>query len=83
MTTTPRFSWPALAALVLQATLSFAQAPSGDAATPAPAPAAPQAVAPVAPPPAGPLKAFREVVRDAKEFPGFFKLWKKDDKVWI
>ena len=48
-----------------------------------PAPSA----APVAPA-AGPASAaapkpFKDVVKDAKEQPGFFKLYQKDDKVWL
>jgi hypothetical protein len=33
--------------------------------------------------PATPLKPFAEVIKDAKEEPGFFTTWRKDDKVWI
>ncbi len=32
---------------------------------------------------AGQPKPFADVVKDAKEIPGLFKLWQKDDKVWI
>jgi len=83
MIMTRLFHWLAIAALVLGASLSFAQAPAGEAATPGPAPAAPPSTPVAAPPLAGQPKAFREIVRDAKEIPGFFTLWKKDDKVWI
>ncbi len=31
---------------------------------------------------AGP-KPFAEVIKDAKEIPGLFRLWQKDEKVWI
>jgi hypothetical protein len=36
-------------------------------------------------PPATPpvLRSFAEVSRDAKEMPGLFRLWQKDDKVWL
>jgi hypothetical protein len=34
-------------------------------------------------PPASLLRTFAEVSRDAKELPGLFRLWQKDDKVWI
>jgi hypothetical protein len=38
---------------------------------------------PAAVPAPGALRAFAEVVRDAKPLPGLFPLWRKDDKVWI
>jgi hypothetical protein len=44
---------------------------------------APGAGATAAAPPAGQPKPFAEVVKDAKEIPGLFRLWQKDDKVWI
>ena len=53
----------------------------------APAPAA--AAAPIPPgsppvlPPVPQPKAFAEVIKGAKELPGFFKLYEKDEKVWI
>ena len=54
---------------------------------PAPAPSAAPAVAPiqpaVAPATPGQPRPFKDVVKDAKEMPGFFTLWQKDDKVWI
>jgi hypothetical protein len=28
-------------------------------------------------------KPFAEVIKDAKETPGFFRIWQKDEKVWI
>ncbi len=36
-------------------------------------------------PPAAPptLRSFADVSRDAKELPGLFRLWQKDDKVWL
>ncbi|MEO8345692.1 MAG: zinc-dependent metalloprotease [Betaproteobacteria bacterium] len=37
--------------------------------------------APPATPPA--LRSFADVSRDAKEMPGLFRLWQKDDKVWL
>ena len=42
--------------------------------------AAPQAAAPAQ---AGQPRPFAEVTKDAKEMPGLFRLWQKDDKVWI
>ena len=30
-----------------------------------------------------PPKPFAEIIKDAKEEPGFFTTWRKDDKVWI
>lgn len=38
---------------------------------------------PVARAEAGALKPFAEVVRGATEVPGYFPLWRKDDKLWI
>ncbi len=43
-------------------------------------PAAAGAAAPGAPPPP---KLFADVIKDAKEEAGFFRTWRKDDKVWI
>ena len=40
----------------------------------------PAAAAAGAPPPP---KPFAEIIKDAKEEPGFFTTWRKDDKVWI
>jgi hypothetical protein len=62
-------------------------------ATPAVAPSA-QAIAsaqrlagapgstPAAPPPST-LRSFADVSRDAKELPGLFHMWQRDDKVWL
>ncbi len=47
--------------------------------TPSAAPAATGA----APAQAGQPRPFAEVVRDAKESPGLFRLWQKDDKIWL
>jgi hypothetical protein len=73
-----------LTALALAlASLSLAAADT-PAAKPQAAPAAAPAAAPGAPPAApGALKAFAEVIKDAKESPGLFGVWQKDDKVWI
>ncbi|MEO7761142.1 MAG: zinc-dependent metalloprotease, partial [Casimicrobiaceae bacterium] len=50
-------------------------------------PAGPAANAPgTTPPPAGPpspTKPFADVIKDAKVFPGYFTLYRKDEKVWI
>lgn len=35
------------------------------------------------PPPPSSLRPFAEVSRDAKELPGLFRLWQKDEKVWL
>ena len=51
---------------------AVAAAARGSAAATAPTPGTP-------PPP----KPFAEVIKDAKEEPGFFTTWRKDDKVWI
>lgn len=69
-------------AAALFASAAHAQAPAAPAATPGSAPAA------ATPPAGGPGAAaqprpFKDVVKDAKETPGFFTLWQKDEKVWI
>lgn len=72
-----------LAASVLLALAGnvFAQAP---ASAPAAANGATPATVPVPPPPApGAPRPFKEVIKDAKEIPGFFTLYQKDEKVWI
>jgi hypothetical protein len=82
------------AALVSAIALAFASAGGSRAedAPPAPngappAPAAPQGVppagAPAATPPAAQPKPFAEVIKGAKELPGYFKLYEKEDKVWM
>jgi hypothetical protein len=68
------------------------------AQNPAPVPTQPAPAAPLTPPPsattpgapasapaqpASAVKPFKEVVKDAKELPGFFTLYQKDDKAWI
>ena len=53
--------------------LAYAQAPAAAPAAPAAA-ARPDAAAP---------KPFAEIIKDAKQFPGYFTLYQKDDKVWI
>ena len=56
---------------------SIAAAPAaGSGARPA---AAPTAASGTPPPP----RPFADVIKDAKEQPGLFPLWSKDDKVWI
>ena len=70
----------ALAALPL---CLVAQTPPADkaAAPGAKAPAAATA-APATPAPNA-LKPFAEIIKEAKEIPGLFPLWQKDDKVWL
>ncbi|MEO8186312.1 MAG: zinc-dependent metalloprotease, partial [Burkholderiaceae bacterium] len=55
------------------------------AATPTPpgAPSTPAAVSPPAPPVAGAPRPFAEVIKDAKQVPGFLPIWQKDDRTWI
>jgi hypothetical protein len=62
----------------------LALAASVSAQTPPAAPAA-AASAPAARPPADPTapKPFAEVIKGAKEQPGLFPIWRKDEKVWI
>ena len=68
----------ATAALLAVAAVAHAQTP------PAPAGAA-SAPAAAARPPADPAapKPFAEVIKGAKEQPGLFPIWRKDEKVWI
>jgi hypothetical protein len=58
-------------------------APNGAASAPAGAASAPGA--PGARPPADPTapKPFAEVIKGAKEQPGLFPIWRKDEKTWI
>ncbi|MBA3252690.1 MAG: DUF5117 domain-containing protein, partial [Burkholderiaceae bacterium] len=60
--------------------------------TPVPAPApgarptagAPAATPPAAAPPApGAPRPFADVIKDAKQVPGFLPIWQKDDRTWI
>ena len=39
--------------------------------------------APAAAPTPALLRSFADVSRDAREIPGLFRLWQKDDKVWV
>jgi hypothetical protein len=81
-----------VAALVLG--VSFAAFAQG----PAPAPSQPAAAAPLTPPPSATtpgapasapaqapsaVRPFKDVIKDAKETPGFFTLYEKDEKAWI
>ncbi|MCE4553012.1 zinc-dependent metalloprotease [Roseateles cellulosilyticus] len=71
----------ALAAIAsTQAQAQNPPAPSGAASAPASA-----ASAPAARPPADPSapKPFADVIKGAKEQPGLFPIWRKDEKVWI
>jgi hypothetical protein len=65
------------AALCLPAAV-LAQAPVPNGAAPAAG-----APAPAAAPAAGQPRPFKDVAKDAKEIPGLFTLWQKDEKVWI
>lgn len=69
----------ASAALLALAALAQAQTP---AAAPANAASAPAAAARPAADPTAP-KPFADVIKGAKEQPGLFPIWRKDDKVWI
>jgi hypothetical protein len=81
-----------VAALALGASLAaFAQGPGPGPSQPAPgAPLTPppSATTPGAPasapaPAASSVRSFKDVVKDAKETPGFFTLYQKDEKAWI
>jgi Met-zincin/Domain of unknown function (DUF5117) len=77
-----RISHPLIAAGV-----ALAVAGSAFAQTPAPAPAGangPPAAVPVPPAPIpGAPRPFRDIVKDAKEIPGFFTMYQKDERVWL
>ena len=78
----------AQAAATAAAQASAAPAPASAAPGAAPAPSAPTvaaaaAAATAAAAAAQSSKPFAEVIKDAKELPGMFPLWTKDDKVWI
>ncbi len=64
---------------VLTVATAYAQAPAA-APSGAPAGAAPAAGAP---PVASAAKPFKDVIKDAKEIPGLFTLYQKDEKVWL
>jgi hypothetical protein len=57
------------------------------AAAQAPTTAPPAAGAPAgAPAPAAPAaqpRPFKDIIKDAKEMPGFFTVWQKDERVWL
>jgi hypothetical protein len=53
-------------------------APAKPAATPEATAGTPPAAAPAAQP-----RPFADVIKDAKETPGLFHVWQKDEKVWI
>lgn len=66
--------------LLLPPQLALAQAPDPNDPAPATPPAAAAASAPAA---AAAPKPFKEVVKEAREIPGFFTLYQKDEKVWL
>ena len=82
MTRMPR---TALASAALLALVAVAQAQTPPVPAPNGAASAPTGAAPAARPPADPTapKPFAEVIRGAKEQPGLFPIWRKDDKTWI
>jgi len=76
----------AAATVAAQASAAPAPAPAAPGAAPAastPTVAAAAAAAQAAAAAAQSSKPFAEVIKDAKEHPGLFPLWTKDDKVWI
>jgi len=85
MTRMPRTAL-ASAALLALAVAAQAQtptpvpAPNGAASAPAGAASAPAARPPVDP---SAPKPFADVIKGAKEQPGLFPIWRKDEKVWI
>jgi Met-zincin/Domain of unknown function (DUF5117)/Domain of unknown function (DUF5118) len=74
----------ATAALIALATAQT-QAQTPPAAAPSGAASAPAGAAPAQRPPADPSapKPFAEIIRGAKEQPGLFPIWRKDEKTWI
>ena len=70
---------PAAAASAPTVVVVAVPQPAGSA--PRPPGAAPVPVVPVVP--AGPLRPFAEVIKDAKRIDGLLTLWQKDDKVWL
>lgn len=72
-----------LASAVSAGLAGCANVPAAAASAPAGAStdAAPGAAA--APPAAGQPRPFAEIIKDAKETPGLFQVWQKDEKVWI
>jgi hypothetical protein len=52
-------------------------------AGPAAAASVPAAMVPAPRPEPSPLRAFAEIVKDAKEQPGYLGVWRKDDRVWL
>src|SRR5207245_5829988 len=71
----------ATAATDATAAASPAAAPGSAVRPPAPAVAAAAAAAAAAM--AQSAKPFADVVKDAHETPGLFRVWQKDDKVWL
>jgi hypothetical protein len=78
------------AAFALAGCASLPAAKTTEAAASAPAAGAPSGAASAATPPAPSAasaaslaKPFAEVIKEAKEQPGLFPLWTKDEKVWI
>jgi hypothetical protein len=57
--------------------------PATPTINPPQAPIPPAGAPAAAPTPAGQPKPFKEVVKDAKEMDGFFKIFQKDEKTWI
>ena len=87
-----RFAIAAAAATALAAnaaatvpTIPSPQPTEPPAAAPlTPAPSATTPGAPASAPAPGPAaRPFREVVRNAKQAPGFFTIWREDDRTWI
>ena len=70
---------PAAAASAPTVVVVAVPQPAGSA--PRPPGAAPVPVVPVVP--AGPLRPFAEVIKEAKRIDGLLTLWQKDDKVWL
>lgn len=71
-----------LALLCALGSAAYAQTPPPANGAPA-TPGAPASATPVQAPAAGPLKPFKEIIKEAKELKGFFTLYQKDDKVWM
>ena len=70
------------AATVATAAPAAKAEPSRTAITTPTAPRTASTTPPTAPA-AGGLRAFADVAKDATEMPGMFRVWRKDDKVWL
>ncbi|MDR7268918.1 hypothetical protein J2X20_001547 [Pelomonas saccharophila] len=81
MIPTPRTALATAALLALAAVAQAQTPPAAAASAPGSAASGPAAARPPADPTAP--KPFADVIKGAKEQPGLFPIWRKDEKVWI